>query len=107
MKNCTNEASWVYNYMKPGMKFKVYDNSYCFEVLDNGVLEKVCLAPGTCEIGENSYELVITKITTEVLQHDTIFEKRMPVVYLHSNKSKRSYKVGVCWNELCAKGYNF
>jgi hypothetical protein len=95
------EYNWAKN-LKVGSKFVVYDNSFCYEILDNGTLEKTLLAKGTCTDGENPYKLYITKIG----MHDfTLYGKTytMHTVTLKSNTTHKTYICGIGWNEDCAR----
>ena len=95
------EYSWAKN-LKVGSKFVVYDNSFCYEVLENGNLEKTHLAPGTCTDGENPHKLYITKIG----MHDfALYGKTytMHTVTLKSNATRKTYICGIGWNEECAR----
>lgn len=98
------DTKWVSEHLKPGMKLKVYDNSYAFKI-ERGKWKKCRLDPAGApyeEEGEDGYELVIIKIVNEEIYGDTL-----PVAYLTSNVTGKQYKVGICWNESCARGYNF
>lgn len=99
-----SEYDWVM-YLRAGMPFKVYDNSYCYK-LEAGKEEKVWLAPGCCDVdGENPYKLVIEKVVESECLGDGIFKMQIPVVYLKSEVTHNHYKVGVCWSEECAESF--
>lgn len=102
------DTKWVSEHLKVGMKFKVYDNSYAYKN-ENGKWVKCLLDTANAPYyGEDGYELVITKIVPkEDMSKDTYSLATLPVVYLTSKVTRRQYKVGVCWNEACARGFNF
>lgn len=95
------EYNWAKN-LKVGSKFVVYDNSFCYEVLENGTLEKTHLAPGTCYDGESSRKLYITEIG---MRDFTLYGKTytMHTVTLKSNVTRKTYICGIGWNEDCAR----
>ena len=95
------EYSWAKN-LKVGSKFVVYDNSFCYELLDNGKREKTHLVPGTCTDGENPHKLYITKVG---MDNFGMFGKTymMNTVMLKSNVTHKTYICGIGWNEDCAR----
>ena len=96
-----SEYNWV-NRLKVGTAFKVYDNSYCYK-LDGDKDERVLLNPSNCDVdGENPYQLIIEKIVEEEIG-EGLFRHKYPVVYLKSSVTDNRYKVGICWNEECAR----
>lgn len=92
--------------LKVGQKFKVYENSFCFELLPEGKEEKTCLTRGSRMHApwdkENVHELYITKIGTAVFP---LYGKEyeMTTVWLHSRATGNQYKCGIAWNNACAK----
>ena len=102
-----SEYDWVM-YLRAGMPFKVYDNSYCYRMEFGKVVEKVWIAPGCCDVdGENPHKLIVEKVVESEWVGEGIYNIQLPVVYLKSEVTGNRYKVGVCWNEECAKSFTY
>lgn len=96
-----SEYNWVKK-LRAGTVFRVYDNSYCYK-LDGDKEKCVLLSPVNCDIeGENPYKLIIEKIVEEEIG-EGFFRHTYPVAYLKSSVTDNRYKVGICWNEECAR----